>query len=138
MLSAALLPTISRALGVGRFSLAGYLSFAGAVTALAATTHYPAAVPLWLAWNFASAAAIVNGITVRQQLTADHRQGRVNTTGRMIAWGGTPFGALLGGIIAGTHGVATAYLCLTIPTGLAVLLLFASSVPRVKTSAGAS
>ena len=39
-------------------------------------------------------------ITLRQMLTPDHLQGRVNTTGRLIAWGGQPVGALLGGLLA--------------------------------------
>jgi hypothetical protein len=33
-----------------------------------------------------------NGITVRQLLTPDELQGRVNATGRMIAWVSPPFG----------------------------------------------
>ena len=56
------------------------------------------------------ATAITNGITVRQQLTPDDRQGRVNTTGHMIAWGGTPFGALQGGLTAEAYGISAAYL----------------------------
>lgn len=132
LLSAVLLPTMSRVLGVGPLSVTGYLCCVGAVLALAATVSFPVALLLWLVWDFASASAITNAITVRQQLTPDHLQGRVNTTGRMIAWGGTPFGALLGGIIADTYGVATAYLCLTVPLGLALLMLLTSPVPRLK------
>ena len=40
------------------------------------------------------------GITIRQMLTPDHLQSRVNTTGRMIAYGGQPVGGIIGGIMA--------------------------------------
>ena len=38
---------------------------------------------LWAGWSLAHTAAITNGITLRQQLTPDDLQGRVNTTGRL-------------------------------------------------------
>ena len=52
-----------------------------------------------VAMRFLSAAG-TSGITVRQMLTPDHLQSRVNTAGRMIAWGGNPVGAVLGGLLA--------------------------------------
>jgi hypothetical protein len=48
---------------------------------------------------------IVNGISLRQQVIPDRLQGRVNVTARMIAWGGTPFGAALGGLVAKLAGI---------------------------------
>ncbi|MCO8277796.1 MFS transporter [Actinoplanes sp. TRM 88003] len=131
LLSALALPRLSRAVGVGRLSIAGYLMFLLAVLALAGTEQVWAALLLWAACDFASATAITNGITVRQQLTPDHLQGRVNTTGRMIAWGGTPVGAALGGLIADTHGVATAYALLAAPVALGLGILLFSPVRRL-------
>jgi hypothetical protein len=69
-----------------------------------------------------------NGITVRQLLTPDELQGRVNTTGRMLAWGGTPFGALAGGLTADAYGVRVAYLVLAVPAVLSLALVLASPV----------
>jgi MFS family permease len=135
LLSAVLLPMMTRILGVGPLSVGGYLCCVGGVVALAGTTSFVVAVLLWLVWEFAGATARTNGITVRQQLTPDHLQGRVNTTGRMIAWGGTPFGALLGGVLADTYDVGTAYLCMTVPLGVAIVVLLASPVPRLRTVA---
>jgi hypothetical protein len=41
------------------------------------------------------------GITIRRMLTPDHLQARVNTAGRLIAYGvGQPLGAVLGGVLA--------------------------------------
>jgi hypothetical protein len=42
-----------------------------------------------------------SGITIRRMLTPDHLQARVNTSGRLIAYGGgQPLGAVLGGMLA--------------------------------------
>ncbi|WP_308283337.1 MFS transporter [Pseudonocardia nigra] len=54
--------------------------------------------------------AITSSITLRQQLTPDRLQGRVNVTARMIAWGGQPVGAALGGALAEAWGLRTALL----------------------------
>lgn len=130
--SALALPILSRILGVGRLSMAGYSVFLAAVLALAGAESLWLALLLWVACDFAGATAITNGITVRQQLTPDDLQGRVNTTGRMIAWGGTPVGAALGGLVAETHGVSTAYALLAVPVGLALVALLLSPVRRLR------
>lgn len=55
---------------------------------------------------------ILNAIVARQTLTPLHLQGRVNTTARVIAWGGSPLGAAVGGVVAESYGVRTAlYVC---------------------------
>lgn len=72
----------------------------------------------------------LNGIVVRQSLTPSPLQGRVNTTARMIAWGGQPFGAGIGGLWADAFGVRAAILI----AGGGVLLSLTggllSSLPR--------
>lgn len=42
----------------------------------------------------------VNQVSLRQAITPDHLQGRVNATMRFIMWSITPLGALLGGFLA--------------------------------------
>jgi hypothetical protein len=79
-------------------------------------------------WAVARLTVNANGITVRQMLTPDGLQGRVNTTGRMLAWGGTPFGALIGGLAADTYGVRVAYLILAVPIVISLALVIASPV----------
>jgi len=132
--AALLLPALGRWIGQGPVSVVGYALFAVALCALAATHQYVAALTLWAVWQFAGSLAITNGITLRQQLTPDHLQGRVNTTGRMIAWGGTPFGALIGGAIAESAGVRAAYLTLVVPAALGIVALLASPVLRLRTA----
>lgn len=63
------------------------------------------ALVLLACFHLASTTLIVNGIVVRQVVTPDALQGRVNTTARMIAWGGSPLGAAAAGAVAGTAGV---------------------------------
>jgi hypothetical protein len=86
------------------------------------------ALVAWAVWSVARLGVNANGVVVRQLLTPDALQGRVNTTGRMVAWGGTPFGALLGGLAAEAYGVRTAYLLLAAPAAIGLALAVASPV----------
>jgi hypothetical protein len=65
---------------------------------------------------------VINGIALRQQVMPDHLQARVNTTARMIAWGGQPFGAAIGGALAEVFDIRTALLLVAIGVGLSALL----------------
>ncbi len=53
---------------------------------------------------------IVNTVSLRQFVTPDRLQSRVNASARMIAWGGQPFGAAVGGLVAEATTVRIAYL----------------------------
>jgi len=64
-----------------------------------------AALLLLALWQAASCAAMLVGVSLRQQLTPEPLQSRVNTTGRMIALGvGFPVGAFLSGLITTATG----------------------------------
>ncbi|MBE1487381.1 MFS transporter [Plantactinospora soyae] len=134
LLAALLLPRFGRSAGQGAVSIIGYGIFVAALVGLAVAPVFAAALLLWTGWEFGRTTANINGITVRQQLTPDELQGRVNTTGRMIAWGGTPFGAIIGGAIAETAGVPVAYLVLTVPAVLGFGVLLASPVRRLRSA----
>jgi MFS family permease len=128
LIAAVALPRAGRRLGQGTVSIAGFAVFAVAVVWLAGTSTFAGALAAWCVWAVARLTVNANGITVRQLLTPDDLQGRVNTTGRMVAWGGTPFGALLGGLVAGAYGVRTAYLLLAVPAALGFVAVLASPV----------
>lgn len=68
-----------------------------------------ALVALFLWWGTYQLAT-TSAITLRQQLTPDRLQGRVNVTARMIAWGGQPVGAALGGALAEVLDIRVALL----------------------------
>jgi predicted MFS family arabinose efflux permease len=53
--------------------------------------------------------AITTGITYRQLASPDDLRSSVNVLGRMVAWGGQPFGAAAGAVIAAVATVDAAY-----------------------------
>jgi predicted MFS family arabinose efflux permease len=137
LLGALLLSRLTARFGHGPVSIGAYLLELAIVVALAAAgggwAGFALAVAAWIAWDFAHTAAIVNGITVRQLLTPDALQGRVNTTGRMIAWGGAPVGALAAGGLADLVGVQQAFLLLALPVAAGAAVLLASPVRTLRT-----
>ncbi|MEX5635123.1 MFS transporter [Parafrankia sp. FMc2] len=71
------------------------------------TALIPGALAL-LAWQAANTTVSLNGIVVRQTVAPIELQGRVNTTARIIAWGGQPIGAAVGGLTAQHTGLGHA------------------------------
>jgi MFS family permease len=47
----------------------------------------------------------INQLTLRQRLTPDHLQGRMNATFRTVYWGAQPVGGVIGGWLGATIGV---------------------------------
>ncbi|WP_432841995.1 MFS transporter [Dactylosporangium sp. CA-092794] len=117
LLANAALPRLRARVPAGRITLAGLAANWLALLAWASVTRFGPALAALLAWQATNSLVSVNGIVARQEAAPDHLQGRVNTTARMIAWGGQPVGAALGGVIADAAGVRVALLV----TGGAVL-----------------
>ena len=61
-------------------------------------------------WTMCYTLFIVTTISLRQIVTPDRLQSRVNASARLIAWGGQPFGAAVGGLVAEATTVRIAYL----------------------------
>jgi len=80
------------------------------VAAFALTTSPVGALAGYLGLNAASTILVLNGIIYRQKVTPNRLQGRVNVVARMIAWGGQPAGAILGGAVADAVSVRVALL----------------------------
>ncbi|MQM27365.1 MFS transporter [Glycomyces albidus] len=136
LLGALFLSRLTARFGHGPVSIGAYLLELAMVVALAAAgpgrAGFAVAAAVWTAWDFAHTAAVVNGITVRQLLTPDALQGRVNTTGRMIAWGGAPVGALAAGGLADLVGVQNAFMLLALPVAAGAAGLLASPVRALR------
>ena len=135
LVASAALPRLNRRFGVVINSLAGRAVEAVLVVAFAVTTNAVAAMILFAGVNAASQLTILVGIIYRQEVTPDHLQGRVNVVARMIAWGGQPFGAVLGGIVASVVSVRAALALSSL--GVAVTLLLGLVGPLRLTNAQA-
>lgn len=76
---------------------------------LAANSAWVVAIGLVACFSMSITTTIVIGITYRQLAAPDHLRSSVNVIGRMIAWGGQPFGAAVGAVLAALAGVPLAY-----------------------------
>ncbi len=128
--SAVILPRLVRRFAVERVTLAGLSLNAILLAAFALAPAVELALVLLGIWGATHMLVIINGISLRQRETPDHLQGRVNVTARMIAWGGTPFGALMGGLLAETLPIRVAYLLMCLPVLLAVIVGWWSPLGR--------
>ena len=104
-----LLPTLTRTFPIGWITIAALSANPALVLGLAAAPTLTVALPVYFLWAATWMLTIINGITARQLATPDHLQSRVNTTARMIAWGGAPLGAAAGGVLAQAASIRIAY-----------------------------
>jgi predicted MFS family arabinose efflux permease len=70
----------------------------------------------------------INGVSLRQAITPDRVQGRMNATVRTIVWGTIPLGSFLGGILGNTIGVWQTLVVGAAAHSVAVLWLVAKPV----------
>lgn len=99
---------IQRVLGTGVITCSGLVIAAVAMLVWSATGVLAVSLVALVVYQAANTMIVVNGIVVRASVTPDALQSRVNTTARMIAMGGTPFGAAAGGALAEAFGVTSA------------------------------
>jgi MFS family permease len=74
------------------------------VVATPATAVFVVSGALAFAW-FSVAVYNVNQVSLRQAITPEAMQGRMNATIRFIIWGTIPIGTLLGGVLGSTIGL---------------------------------
>ncbi|HLW02568.1 MAG TPA: MFS transporter [Ktedonobacterales bacterium] len=121
LLASLLLPPITKRLPVGWVTLlamgVNLLCLLGLVTA----PFFALAFVLFTCWEMSYVFVTTNGITLRQLVTPEHLLSRVNTYARMVAWGGSPFGAIVGGLLAQWMPIRVTYLLVAV----GVLLSFA-------------
>jgi predicted MFS family arabinose efflux permease len=100
LISVAAVPKLIRRLAIGPL-MAGFLAAnVAALVLLSLAPSYGWALLLFCCYELVYVMVISTGVTVRQMLTPEHLQARVNTVGRLIAYGGQPVGAVLGGLLA--------------------------------------
>lgn len=125
------LPRLSRRVSQPRITLVAFTGMLALLVGIALATSLPAALLLLAALGGTSTLIIANGIALRQQLTPDRLQGRVNVTARMIAWGGQPIGAAIGGVLADHAGVRLTYLVMALGATASTLYLWATPLRRI-------
>ena len=112
---------IARQIGLGPTLLVTIIAF-GLGALLVPLAQLGFAVPLLLAssmiGSFANPVYNINQVSLRQAITPDRVQGRMNATVRTVIWGTIPIGALIGGVIGNAYGLVPAMYA-----GIAVSLL---------------
>jgi MFS family permease len=94
-------PKLVRRPEIGRLMAAFLATNVAVLALLAVAPSYGWALVLFCCYQLVFVLVTMTGITVRQLLTPNHLQARVNTAGRLIAYGGgQPLGAVLGGLLA--------------------------------------
>jgi len=124
------LPRVRRRVRAGRVALIFLALDAAALAGVALAPGFPAALAALACWLFCYSMVTINGITLRQELTPDRLQGRVNTTARMLGWGGYPFGALIGGVLADLLPIRVTLLVMCLPVAAAALAALRSPLNR--------
>lgn len=102
---------IARRIGLGPTLLVTVVS-GGVAAVLVPVAQFGFAVPLLLAAqtvaSFGNPVYNINQVSLRQAMTPDRVQGRMNATVRTVIWGTMPIGALIGGVIGNTYGLTPA------------------------------
>lgn len=104
LIGSALLPVLQRRLGVGPITSVGLLLSMLLLWVLPLAGSLVPALILLTAYQIPLMVVMLNGMVARSVLTPNRLQSRVNTTARMVAGGGSPFGAVLAGAIAEATG----------------------------------
>lgn len=79
----------------------------------------------------------VNQLSLRQAITPDHQQGRMNASIRFVMWSAVPFGAVAGGWLGETIGLEPTVLIGAIGTTLASLWIFLGPTRRLRSTPAA-
>lgn len=82
--------------------------------------------------NFMVPVYNINQVSLRQSITPDRVQGRMNATMRTIVWGTIPVGAFVGGILGTAIGVVPTIIIGSVISTLAALWIFVGPVRRLK------
>lgn len=140
--AALVLPWLVRTVGQPRLDLLVRTANTLLLVGVVASASLPVALVALLLWWGSYQLAITSSITLRQQLTPDRLQGRVNVTARMIAWGGQPVGAAVGGVLAEVFDLRVALLVAGLGTAGSVVygwlspLRTAQRVPTLPSESG--
>ena len=126
---------IVSALGLGNAIILS--AFLGGVPSMLIVLAYPSnallvLMPIWFVTGFTGVVYNVNQVSLRQAITPDHLQGKMNATMRFIVWGVYPIGGLIGGFLGETVGLRMTILIAGIGMLASVLWIILSPVAKVE------
>jgi MFS family permease len=126
---------IVSALGLGNAIVLS--AFLGGVPSMLIVLAYPSnallvLMPIWFVTGFTGVVYNVNQVSLRQAITPDHLQGKMNATMRFIVWGVYPIGGLIGGFLGETVGLRMTILIAGIGMLASVLWVILSPVAKVE------
>lgn len=108
LLGAFLSARVAERVGVGRTIVGSAMLFGITWIPMALLTKaiaFPLMVLAWFIAGFGGTIYNVNQVSLRQSITPDRMQGRMNATMRFMVWGTIPIGTFVGGILGGTIGL---------------------------------
>jgi MFS family permease len=111
LLGALIASWIARHIGLGPTLFVSIVS-GGMAAILVPIAQFGWTVPLLLVStliaSFTNPVYNINQVSLRQAITPDRVQGRMNATVRTVIWGTMPIGAFIGGVIGSTYGLLPA------------------------------
>jgi MFS family permease len=112
-------------------------AFLGGVPNMLIVLAYPSnallvLMPIWFVTGFTGVVYNVNQVSLRQAITPDHLQGKMNASMRFIVWGVYPIGGLIGGFLGETVGLRMTILIAGIGMLASVLWVILSPVAKVE------
>jgi MFS family permease len=136
MSGAALAPRTQRWLGVGGATILG-AAMSAPGTLLVALTPKSFPVPFLIAGmsisGFGAVLYNIQQVSLRQAITPERMQGRMNSVMRFLVWGPIPLGALTGGAIATSFGLRTALVVGALGGFTSTIPIIFSPIRKLKT-----
>src|SRR5438552_6565746 len=128
---------ISRRLGVGKTIIVASILGGPMFLLLPFAPHGNAAlavlVPAILVGGFTNVVYNIAQVSLRQAITPERLQGRMNSVMRFIVWGTIPLGSLTGGALASTIGLRQTLFVGACGSALAILPVALSPIRSVRT-----
>jgi MFS family permease len=136
ILGALVVNRLQRRIGVGRTIVATAVCFSvgGLGYPLAPrSAPLPLIMLAQILLSFGSVAYNITQVSIRQAITPERLQGRMNAAMRWIVWGTIPLGTLTGGVIASAYGLRSALWIGATGGLLALLPVTLTSVRKIET-----
>jgi MFS family permease len=133
LLSNLLLPIVVKCVAVGRITMVALLLNLVFLVAMALSPAFLVGMLCYGVWLGCNHLVNINGIALRQLVTPDHLQSRVNASARMVMVTANPLGAALGGVLAQQISVRITLLIMASGVVLSILLSWFSPLWQVQT-----